>query len=321
MQKTEQESPSPENTDNTIRNTQNISNNYQTLNSNLTILSKVFLAGIYDALAFGRVINLVYKSKKTQTAILNCFFLNGLLLLGSYFMYEHAISPGIKSFIQTEDFGLGFLHSVFTTVYYSCWVFPVYVFSYVVNLAWYSDIAYQAFVYSGHTAVQGPDSIGKKVSDIVYDLALCGSFIMVTILAATILNYAFSFDTTSEVFKFIQLSWLYSFYCFDCKWSLRGKWGIAKRVQVFENYWVYMLGFGTPFTLAFFFFPYLVSNGIFALLYPLFIILAVRAKPQKTENAKYIPTKLPIFWMADKLNHLIFCFISAVYNYFLYNGM
>jgi len=280
----------------------------QTLASNLTLLARVWFAGILDAFAVGRIVSIVYRSPKVKTTVLNCFLLNGLLLLGSYFIYEYLVGPAIKSILPTESFGV---HYIFSTVYYVCWVYPVYVFSYVVNLAWYNDIAQHAFSVSGHKTEDQPgDNIAKKVSDIVYDLALCGSFMVITLALSAFLSYAFSLEVTAEVFKFIQLSWLYAFYCFDCKWSLRGKWGITKRVQVFESYWVYMLGFGTPFTLAFFFFPYLVSNGVFALLYPLFLILAVRAKPQKTENAKYIPTHLPLFWLADKLNRKVFSLIG-----------
>jgi etoposide-induced 2.4 mRNA len=279
----------------------------QTLVSSIVIVAKVWFAGFFDALAFGRAATILMRSKKAYSTILNCFLLNGLLLLGSYFIYEYLVGPGIKNIIPTERG----LHFVFSTVYYVCWVYPVYVFSYVVNLAWYNDIAQQAFIFSGHTTEDKVgDSIGKKMSDIVYDLALCGSFMIVTIAISTFLTNVFSLEATADVFKFIQLSWLYAFYCFDCKWSLRGKWGITKRVQVFETYWVYMSGFGTPFTLAFYFFPYLVSNGIFALLYPVFLILAVRAKPQKTDNAKYIPLHLPLFWLADKLNRKFFSFIG-----------
>jgi etoposide-induced 2.4 mRNA len=279
----------------------------QTPIHNAKVLASVWFAGIHDALAFGRVLELYQRSKKAKSTIHNCFLLNGLLLLGSYFIYEHLVGPGIKSIIPSETG----LHIVFSTLYYVFWVYPVYVFSYVVNLAWYSDIAQQAFTFSGHTTDETVGtSIGKKVSDIVYDLALCGSFMIVTIAVSTFLTYTFGLETSAEVFKFIQLSWLYAFYCFDCKWSLRGKWGITKRVQVFETYWVYMSGFGTPFTLAFYFFPYLVSNGIFALAYPIFLILAVRAKPQKTDDAKYIPSHLPLFWAADKLNRRLFSFIG-----------
>jgi len=280
----------------------------QTVLSNIILLAKVWFAGLSDAFAVGRIISIVSRSPKVRTTVKNCFLLNGLLLLGSYFIYEYLVGPGIKSILPTEKFGV---HYIFSTVYYVCWVYPVYVFSYVVNLAWYNDIAQHAFSVSGHTTEDKiGDSIGKKVSDIVYDLGLCGCFMIVTLAISAFLSYVFSLEVTADVLKFIQLSWLYAFYCFDCKWSLRGKWGITKRVQVFETYWVYMLGFGTPFTLAFFFFPYLVSNGIFALLYPLFLILSVRAKPQKTDSAKYIPAQLPLFWLADKLNRKLFSLIG-----------
>jgi len=214
----------------------------------LWVVVKTYLAGALDALSLHRAISLVYKSKKIQSVILNCFFLNGIIFLGSYFVFELMITPRIQSILQSSL--SAFLCSLFSFVYYGCWLFPVCLFSFIINSAWYKDIAEQAFIHSGQKATKGDDaysSIEKRVAAIVYSCVLGLAFLV------------FSFTTMwipyiGEALYFIQLSWLYSYYCFEYRWTLRGKWSLIKRLAYFEEHYIYMLGFGTPFTLAFFFF-------------------------------------------------------------------
>lgn len=87
----------------------------QTIASSLIVLAKVWFAGILDAFAVGRIVSIVYRSPKVKTTVMNCFLLNGLLLLGSYFIYEYLVGPGIKSILPTESYGV---HYIFSTVYY-----------------------------------------------------------------------------------------------------------------------------------------------------------------------------------------------------------
>jgi hypothetical protein len=73
------------------------------------------------------------------------------------------------------------------------------------------------------------------------------------------------------------MSWSFSLYAFDYKWALRG-WNAAARFDRLERHWAFFLGFGAPCTLATVFLPsYFISYGIYALLFPLFVLLAIRS--------------------------------------------
>ena len=41
----------------------------------------------------------------------------------------------------------------------------------------------------------------------------------------------------------------------------------------------YYTGFGLPFALCTWFFPYLIGNGVWALVFPLFLVTALLAEP------------------------------------------
>jgi hypothetical protein len=84
----------------------------------LLLVIKTYLMGIMDALSVHRVFSIVYKSKKIQSVIMHCFFLNGILFLGSYFVFELMISPRIHSLLQSSL--SAFLSSLLSFVYYVC---------------------------------------------------------------------------------------------------------------------------------------------------------------------------------------------------------
>lgn len=52
-----------------------------------------WFAGLWDALAFNRVLMIATKSPKIYKPILNCLFLNGVIFVGSYIVFHHIIAP------------------------------------------------------------------------------------------------------------------------------------------------------------------------------------------------------------------------------------
>eukprot|EP00026_Physarum_polycephalum_P010830 Phypoly_transcript_11011.p1 GENE.Phypoly_transcript_11011~~Phypoly_transcript_11011.p1 ORF type:complete len:305 (+),score=20.27 Phypoly_transcript_11011:21-935(+) len=267
----------------------------------LVTFFQAWFAGLWDALAFNRVLVIATMSPKIYKPILNCLFLNGVIFVGSYIVFHHIIAP----LLQYEA-----VSWIFFVVYYIIWLFPIYCFSFIVNAAWYSDIAEQAFILSGRTQYKGSVNFVRTFTDSVYNNILCLSFIIISVLASLLPR------PIGPLIYFIMLCWLYAFYCFETKWTLRGKWGLRKRIYYFEEHWVYMLGFGTPFTLAFFFFPFLVSAGVYAFLFPFFLILAVQAKRQKKIESPFwfIPQRFPIFVLADWVTRTFLGLFSQFYR-------
>lgn len=59
----------------------------------LVSLLLAYTAGLWDALAFNRVIVVATKSPKIYKPIWNCLFLNGIIFVGSYIVFHHIIAP------------------------------------------------------------------------------------------------------------------------------------------------------------------------------------------------------------------------------------
>ena len=53
---------------------------------------------------------------------------------------------------------------------------------------------------------------------------------------------------TGSLAEFLLTSWLYAFFCFDYKWSLRRQ-PLAARIAYFEAHWAFFGGFGAACTL------------------------------------------------------------------------
>jgi etoposide-induced 2.4 mRNA len=71
--------------------------------------------------------------------------------------------------------------------------------------------------------------------------------------------------------QIISLSWLYSYYCFEYKTDAM-KIKLYKSIDMFEKNSAYYLGFGIIFTTSVYYFPGLMSSGVFSLLYPIIVI-------------------------------------------------
>jgi len=76
----------------------------------------------------------------------------------------------------------------------------------------------------------------------------------------------------------VGTSFIYAFYSFEYKWALEGV-PLTERMEQLETNWVFLLGFGLPFTLATYSFSFFVSGGLYALLFPVVRPVSCRVVP------------------------------------------
>ncbi|ORX94078.1 EI24-domain-containing protein [Basidiobolus meristosporus CBS 931.73] len=187
-------------------------------------------------------------------------------------------------------------------IYHLFWVYPIYCISFVLNSTWYQEIADRAY----RLQVGKPEAVEKS-----YDSVLNG-MVEVIYEAFLILNYLIfaslvhAIPIVGPFISFTYLCWLNAYYSFEYKWINKG-WSLDQRLNYFEEHWAYFAGFGFPGTICSFFFPSFINVGVFALLFPLFIIMANKAvpMPQRPSRARAnlsILEKMPIFYLAKKTN-------------------
>ncbi|OQR83768.1 hypothetical protein ACHHYP_14324 [Achlya hypogyna] len=266
-----------------------------------------FCAGIQDAVSLHRIAPLFWNSAIIRKCSAKCLGLNGLIFLGSIFFFEFVVMPVIHLFgdvlsvsLSSEraadistDYYREWIDSIVFVLYQGLWMYPIYCISFILNTIWYQDIADDAYLL--HHGQPRPTAVREMIRDELYRAILVAFF-----LGQTMLSYFVPF--VGPFMSFVYLSWLYALYCFEYKWSSHG-WGLEKRLAVMEQHWAYFAGFGCPFTLATFFAPNFISKGLFAVFFPVFMLLAITSDPPSGEGIGTL--KVPLFrqsrWLSLQL--------------------
>ncbi|KAL3157792.1 hypothetical protein ABBQ32_012216 [Trebouxia sp. C0010 RCD-2024] len=79
--------------------------------------------------------------------------------------------------------------------------------------------------------------------------------------------------------RFLLTSWVYAFYWFDYKWSLTNL-ALEKRIQFFQSHWAYFAGFGSLCIIPQLLFPFLLSEALMGMAFPLFVLMACESDPR-----------------------------------------
>ncbi|KAI8912881.1 etoposide-induced protein 2.4-domain-containing protein [Entophlyctis helioformis] len=284
-----------------------------------TLAASYLVAGLKDSFAWPISLFVVYGSTTLKTRLLQCIFLNGVIFLGSILAFDHIVSPLARLAMVTLSRSLGFsddigsilrsLGSLITGLYYTAWVYPLYAASFFASSKWYQDIATRSFqIFVGETAtpqVSLPKLIKNAVSD-----AYRGILIFNYMLQAALLS---RIPYIGPVLSFALFNFVSSFFAFEYQWIHRG-WSLNQQIEYFETHWIYFAGFGLPITMLTFFFPQTINLGLFALVFPMYIIMATRSRPvpsrKETHRPRWLPRRLPIFWLAQKTNVLLIGWIK-----------
>lgn len=297
----------------------------------------LWLEGFKEACCLHRVVIYCLRSRELMIRTGQCFLLNGFIFLGSIFVLKSIIIPTLEWILPDQcpliDFQepcsggniLRFhylLRLGLIQIVYVLWFYPLYVFSFILSNIWYNDIAKYGFFA---IEIHGPDvkvlpsnnepstSDSKNHADKSTDLE--GVMINIAEQAYSVLLLTVFFVEVyvtgyipyiGKFLNFLLLSWMYAYYCFEYKWNLSGR-SLNQRLDFFESNWAFFAGFGNPCVLAIFLFSPLVSFGVMAILYPLFVLTATGSNADKvidsrTEWQGSELGRLPVFSLADCLS-------------------
>ena len=240
-------------------------------------MAQALLRGLQDSLNPMPTVRLMRTVPSLRPPILHSMCSCGLLFLGHLLLYYTLIGPFLAA---TPS-----LQRLFTSLYYLLWVFPVYCCCFILNSFWYGDVATIVFK---HLRGEPKSSSLPFIKRLDFELrrdVLMGAFVLqVTLLAVVPGSWAVVVPA---------LSFLYSYYCFEYRWTLEGK-NMPINISQIETNWSYFLGFGLPFTSITYIVPGLMGSGLWALLFPFFIITGMTATPPETAGSR-----LPVFKTAE----------------------
>ncbi|CAA0841523.1 Protein EI24 homolog [Striga hermonthica] len=272
--------------------------------------SLLWLEGFREACCLHRVIIYCLRSRELAIRTGQCFLLNGFIFLGSILVLRSFVIPTLQWVLPDE--------CPLINSQESC-PFGVSVLS----LIRYNDIAKYGFFAIEKHGPSGLESSGQKdttandkatdiegvmigIAEQVYSVLLLSFFFLEVYITGFIPHIG-------KALNFLLLSWMYAYYCFEYKWNYSGL-SLDKRLDFFESNWPFFAGFGSPCVLAVFFYSPLVSYGVMAVLYPLFVLTATGSEADKviaSQRKKWRGASLgriPIFFTADYLSMKVLSF-------------
>ncbi|KAL7119603.1 hypothetical protein ACP275_02G072700 [Erythranthe tilingii] len=289
--------------------------------------SLLWLEGFREACCLHRVVIYCLRSRELAIRTGQCFLLNGFIFLGSILVLRSLVIPTLQWVLpdgcpqmdsqETCPYGsifrfYPFLRLGLIQIFYVFWFYPMYISSFILSTIWYNDIAKYGFFaiekYGSKSSDQKDSSATDKAADIegvmigiaeqVYSVLLL-SFFFLEVYVTGFIPYI------GKAVNFLLLSWMYAYYCFEYKWNYSGL-SLDKRLDFFESNWPFFAGFGSPCVLSAFFFSPLVSYGVMAILYPLFVLTATGSEADKviaSQRNKWKDTtefgRIPIFVSAN----------------------
>lgn len=315
-------------------------------------LVMLWWAGVREACCLHRVLFFCKRSRILLKRTGQCFLLNGCIFLGSIFLLKFVITPVLQwilpvnsqhqaatdvqycDYCPITEAGERFyllLQTILFTLFYVLWFYPMYVFSFIISSIWYNEIAKQACIIMKQSDEvpqklnSGKDKVLSTEAAINHD-GLEGMMLMIGEQIYSILMITIFFIEVSAVgyipyigklLNFILQSWIYAYYCFEYKWNFI-EWSLSKRIYFFETNWAFFAGFGSPCVLATFFSSQLISSGIMAILFPLFVLSATAAHPEQviaTFSKRWTHNRLrqvPLFYVPNATSVQVLRFLAFI---------
>ncbi|XP_011087701.1 protein EI24 homolog isoform X1 [Sesamum indicum] len=300
--------------------------------------SLLWVEGFREACCLHRVVIYCRRSREVAIRTGQCFLLNGIIFLGSILVLRSVVIPTLQWVLPDEcqlinyqescPFGgifrfYSFLRLGLIQLFYVFWFYPMYISSFILSTLWYNDIAKYGFFAIEKNGASGSELSDKKDSTASQNMSasdkttdLEGVMIGIAEQVYSVLLLSFFFlevyitgfiPYIGKALNFLLLVWMYAYYCFEYKWNYSGV-SLDKRLDFFESNWPFFAGFGSPCILAVFFYSPLVSYGVMATLYPLFVLTATGSEADKaiaSQRKKWKGAglgRIPIFVSADYLS-------------------
>ncbi|KAG5728360.1 EI24 like protein [Termitomyces sp. T112] len=272
--------------------------------------------GLYDAFRWNIVISTIIGDAEIRVNVYKSLLLNSLSLISIY-TFDYLILPLVEN--QERWF-----HRNIGRFYQVLWLLPIVGASFYLNSSWCSIIAKRAYSlrYGARATVQPPATYTGMLKAIA-----TSAYQGVMIFNSVIVSFALHrMPYIGRVAGLVFVCWVDAYYCFEFVWISRGL-SLARRIRHHEERWAYYFAFGLPSALLCTCGKGLANAALFALVFPVYIILATVARPvpadpynpfSLSDNSEvvrhpspFIPIRLPIFALVMWLNDMIVRILSV----------
>lgn len=245
-----------------------------------------------DSVAFHRCLVLLVRSAKIRRLLAQCLLLNGLIFLGSIYVFHNIVSYilgwGLSSLFHPDsnERTVERIQNWIEWIYFVLWIIPMYVLSFVLNTLWYQDIARESMkVFPQSSSASSSSSSSITITSEIVQMIFRSLFNLIFLLYLCVL-YRWRWIYA------LHLGWLVAYNSFEYRWISEKK-SFDEKINIFEKGYIYFLSFGLPLSLFAVQFPSVVESGLISLVLPLLIMSASTAG--KAPLVISLPKSLPWF--------------------------
>lgn len=262
--------------------------------------------GLLDSINIVTPIRCIYTSSAVRDSTLRCIAVNGVFFLLPVLVFPRYIVPLFIDIIQPESnndmsgptsafddsIETQALALIVSVLWNTLYVAPIYVLSQCLNMDDCQKIADGALQHWNEPRRRAQirrgwlDAVKQNLADTLY-----GQILQYVLLGQITVLGKVPLPWIGPGITFTYTAWLMALYCFEYTWIYR-QWSFETRLDYFENHWAYFIGYGTPLALIKYSLDsFLVSAAAFQLMFPLFLLIAIKAEPI---TCTYLPTRLPV---------------------------
>ena len=116
--------------------------------------TECYLKGVSDSIQWHTAFPVIMQHKQLRTLATKCVVLNGLLFIGSLVLFKYVMHPLLLFMLgfltNPLDRNQQLINEMFASyllnfTYMVCYLYPIYVLSFILNSMWYQEIADIAF--------------------------------------------------------------------------------------------------------------------------------------------------------------------------------
>lgn len=267
--------------------------------------------GLRDAFRWDLVYATIMSDQEIRANIVKSLLLN-LLSLASIYGFDLLLAPLLHG--QTR-----WVHRNVGWFYQALWLLPVVGTSFYLNSTWCTLIAKRTFALQhGSRAAAPPSQSYAGMLRAIATSAYRGVMVITSVALSLALGMV---PRVGRPMELAFLCWVDAYYCFEFVWIARNM-ALARRVRYLEERWAYFFAFGLPASLLCTCGTGLANGAIFALVFPMYIIMAMRARPVPTDPynpgssethhpSPFVPIRLRVFALIMWLNDWVVRAVSV----------
>ena len=257
---------------------------------------KEFFQGFYDSLKIFLIYDIIMVSDKLHKKLINCFMLNGLLFLGSIFIYNKIIFPIVLTL--GEKLLFSYLDEITTYMFYLLWLFPMFLICNIVTSLWIDEIYIESLEIveqSSNIKIEGQDIITVLANQLERLL-----IVVIMILQIQLFNFLDKYIPGMIFIKYMTMSILNSLYVFEYILLQKYIRDYKSIMNFIENKFFYFFGFGILLTFMINYVDSFTTNSaIFLMAFPLFLVTSVKVNNVRFKEIQVQKGRLFFFWFVD----------------------